>query len=244
MTRPRRASRRASSRDSRRSRCSQVSPRPCTSPSPATTCRTGTTRPTAGWSPMALRRLRRRLLGPGQPAAARRLHDRAHVGARYATVNAPSVVPPGQTSTVTATLVNDGDYAMPQARFSLQAPAGWTVSSPAPVTIAPGQTVTEHFQVTVPASATPGSQTLTVSVSPLAGPGQAPRPASGSAVPAGWRRPPRWPSRTPRSPPPTTTPGSATTPTRPRRTTTATATASPPRRSPPGRRPRSPPGSR
>jgi beta-glucosidase len=97
------------------------------------------------------------------------------VGARYATVTAPSVVPPGQTSTVTATLVNDGDYAMPRARFSLKAPAGWTVSSPAPVTIEPGQTVTERFQVTVPASAAPGSQTLTVSVSPLAGPRGGPR---------------------------------------------------------------------
>ena len=44
------ASRRASSRASRRSRCSRGSPRPSTSPSPATTCRTGTTRPTAGCS--------------------------------------------------------------------------------------------------------------------------------------------------------------------------------------------------
>ena len=37
--------------------------RPCASRSPATTCRTGTTRPTAGCSRMAVRRLRRRLLG-------------------------------------------------------------------------------------------------------------------------------------------------------------------------------------
>jgi beta-glucosidase len=92
------------------------------------------------------------------------------VGARYATVDAPSVVPPGQTSTVTATLVNDGDYAMPGARFSLRTPAGWTVSSPAPVTIEPGQTVTERFLVTPPADASAGNQTLTVTVSPLAGP--------------------------------------------------------------------------
>jgi beta-glucosidase len=92
------------------------------------------------------------------------------VGARYATVSAPSVVPPGQTSTVSATLVNDGDYAMPHARFSLKAPAGWTVSNPLPVTIEPGQKVTVRFRVTVPADATPAnSQTLTVSVSPLAG---------------------------------------------------------------------------
>ena len=80
------------------------------------------------------------------------------VGARYATIQAPDVMPPGGTATVTASLVNDGDYAMQQARFTLNAPAGWTVTSPAPVTIEPGQTVTEHFQVTVPASAEPGDQ--------------------------------------------------------------------------------------
>jgi hypothetical protein len=92
------------------------------------------------------------------------------VGARYATIKAPDVVSPGGTATVTASLVNDGDYAMQQAQFTLNAPAGWTVSSPAPVTIEPGQTVTEHFQVTVPASAEPGDRTLTVSVTPGAGP--------------------------------------------------------------------------
>jgi beta-glucosidase len=92
------------------------------------------------------------------------------VGARYATINAPNVVHPGGTATVTASLINDGDYAMQQAQFTLKAPAGWTVTSPAPVTIPPGQTVSEHFQVTVPASAVPGDQTLTVSVTPLAGP--------------------------------------------------------------------------
>jgi beta-glucosidase len=92
------------------------------------------------------------------------------VGARYATIQAPAVTPPGGTTTVTASLINDGDFAIPFAQFTLQAPAGWTVSRPAPVTIEPGQTVSEHFQVTVPASAPAGDQTLTVSVSSLAGP--------------------------------------------------------------------------
>jgi len=91
------------------------------------------------------------------------------VGARYATINAPDVVNPGGTATVTVSLANDGDYAMPQARFSLKAPAGWTVTSPAPVTIEPGQTVSERFGVTVPASAEPGDSTLTASVTPVAG---------------------------------------------------------------------------
>ena len=91
------------------------------------------------------------------------------VGARYATINAPDVVNPGGTATVTVSLVNDGDYAMPQARFSLKAPVGWTVTSPAPVTIEPGQTVSERFRVAVPASAEPGDSTLTASVTPVAG---------------------------------------------------------------------------
>jgi beta-glucosidase len=92
------------------------------------------------------------------------------VGARYATIQAPAVMPPGSTTTVTASLVNDGDYAIPQAQFTLKAPADWTVTSPAPVTLEPGQTFTEQFQVTVPAGAEPGDRTLTVSVTPQAGP--------------------------------------------------------------------------
>ncbi len=93
------------------------------------------------------------------------------VGARYATASAPATVTPGSPASVTATLVNGGDYAMPQARFALKAPAGWTVSNPAPVTIAPGQTVTEHFTVTAPAGAQPGDSTLQVEVrSAIGGP--------------------------------------------------------------------------
>jgi beta-glucosidase len=91
------------------------------------------------------------------------------IGARYATVSAPTTVTPGTPARVTATLVNNGDYAMPQARFTLKAPAGWTVGNPAPVTIAPGQTVTEHFTVTAPANAAAGTDTLQVAVTPTAG---------------------------------------------------------------------------
>ena len=97
------------------------------------------------------------------------------VGARYATVSAPAAVTASSHATVSATLVNDGDYAMPQARFTLKAPAGWTVSSPAPVNIAPGQTVTEHFTVTVPANATAGTSTLEAEVT---APGTSPVEAS------------------------------------------------------------------
>ena len=44
------------------------------------------------------------------------------IGARYATLAAPATVTPGSPASVTATLVNDGDYAMPQAQFTLQGP--------------------------------------------------------------------------------------------------------------------------
>jgi len=91
------------------------------------------------------------------------------VGARYATLTTPATVTAGSAATVTATLVNHGDYAMPRAQFTLKVPAGWTASRPAPVTVAPGQTVTEHFQVLAPASAHPGSSTLQLTVRPAAG---------------------------------------------------------------------------
>ncbi len=88
------------------------------------------------------------------------------LGARYASVQAPPVIDAGDEGTVTATLVNDGDYAMPDSHFTLSAPRGWTVrpAGPAPATVAPGQTVTARFDVTVPASAQPGKGTLTASV--------------------------------------------------------------------------------
>jgi len=91
------------------------------------------------------------------------------IGARSATLSAPATVTPGSPASVTATLVNDGDYAMPQARFALQVPAGWTASRPAPVTVAPGQTVTEHFAVTAPAGAAPGTSALQVLIRSTAG---------------------------------------------------------------------------
>jgi beta-glucosidase len=91
------------------------------------------------------------------------------VGARYATLSAPATVTPGTPATVTATLVNHGDYAMQQARFGLKVPAGWTASSPRPVTVAPGQTVTERFQVTAPAGAQPGTSTLQLAIRSTAG---------------------------------------------------------------------------
>jgi beta-glucosidase len=96
------------------------------------------------------------------------------LGARYATVQAPDVIDPGTTTTVSATVVNDGDFAMPQARFTLSAPQGWTVTpaGPVPGAVEPGQTVTARFQVSVPADAPAGTRSLTARISYLrTGPG-------------------------------------------------------------------------
>ena len=78
---------------------------------------------------------------------------------------------PGTTATVTATLVNDGDYAMPQAGSRSSAPAGWTVSRPAPGhRRARARRSPSSFTVTVPANAQPGTSTLHASRSrPAAG---------------------------------------------------------------------------
>ena len=64
--------------------------------------------------------------------------------ARYAALAAPATASPGSTATVTATLVNDGDYAMPQTQFTLAVPSGWqaTLQGTLPGAIEPGQTAT------------------------------------------------------------------------------------------------------
>jgi NPCBM-associated, NEW3 domain of alpha-galactosidase len=108
------------------------------------------------------------------------------LGARYATVQAPSDIPAGSTATVAATVVNNGDYAMPQAQFALAAPHGWTVTpaGPVPGAVAPGQTVTARFRVSVPADAKPGTRTLAARITyrqPAPG-GQSPGLVTASAT--------------------------------------------------------------
>ena len=91
------------------------------------------------------------------------------LGARYAVLQAPNTIDAGSTGTVTAQVVNDGDYAMRRAEFELRAPAGWMVRGPGAVTVPAHSTVSEPFRVTVPAGATPGTSTLTLSVLPFGG---------------------------------------------------------------------------
>jgi beta-glucosidase len=95
------------------------------------------------------------------------------LGARYATLQAPSAMGAGGSDTVTATVVNDGDYAMPGARLALNVPAGWTATplGPLPAVLAPHQSVTVRFRVAVPVTAQPGTDTLTLKASYQAQPG-------------------------------------------------------------------------
>jgi beta-glucosidase len=95
------------------------------------------------------------------------------IGARYATLSAPSPAAPGSTVTASATFVNDGDYAVTGARYSLSAPAGWPVrqAGPAPATVGAGQSVTVKFNVTVPEPAQGSSATLTARLTGNGGPG-------------------------------------------------------------------------
>jgi beta-glucosidase len=94
------------------------------------------------------------------------------LGARYATLQAPSAMGAGGSGTVTATVVNDGDYAMPGARLMLHVPAGWTVTTlgPLPAVLAPHQEATVRFRVAVPVTAQPGTGTLTLKAQYQPGP--------------------------------------------------------------------------
>jgi beta-glucosidase len=95
------------------------------------------------------------------------------IGARYATLQAPPAMGAGSSDTVTATVVNNGDYAMPGTRLTLDVPAGWTVTplGPLPAILAPHQAVTVRLRVAVAVTAQPGTDTLTLRVGYRAGPG-------------------------------------------------------------------------
>jgi beta-glucosidase len=94
------------------------------------------------------------------------------VAARYVRLQAPSAMGAGSSATVTATVVNDGDYAMPGARFTLGAPVGWTVTrvGPFPAVVAAHRAVTVSFRVAVPVTAQPTAAGLTARVGYRSGP--------------------------------------------------------------------------
>jgi hypothetical protein len=78
---------------------------------------------------------------------------------------APALVTPGRTTTVTATLDNNGLLSLDQVTFSLTVPGGWTAIPAAPVTVnrvPSARTARASWQVTVPAGANPGQDPVTV----------------------------------------------------------------------------------
>ena len=89
------------------------------------------------------------------------------VGARIETLSAPSSAAPDSTFTASATFDNNGDYALTDARASLTAPSGWTVTpqSTVPARVLAHQSITVSWKVAVPTSAQGTTGTLTAAIS-------------------------------------------------------------------------------
>lgn len=84
------------------------------------------------------------------------------------TLSAPAAAAPGSTATVTTALPDTSSQPLRNVSVTLAVPAGWTATAASPATFAtvqPGQTAQTTWQVTVPADATPGSNTITASAS-------------------------------------------------------------------------------
>jgi beta-glucosidase len=86
------------------------------------------------------------------------------IGARYAALTAPASVNPGGTFIGTARFVNSGNIPITGGTVRLRCPSGWVVHAvprPTTLSLAPGQSTTRTFRVTVPESAE-GNQTSVV----------------------------------------------------------------------------------
>ncbi|MEY9913129.1 beta-glucosidase [Catenulispora sp. MAP12-49] len=94
-------------------------------------------------------------------------------GPRSTSVTAPKVTSAGDTLSVSTTFTNGATQPVRQAKTTLTAPAGWTAKATTANTfpvVAPGQTVTTSWSVTVPSTAHGGSATLSAATA-YAGPG-------------------------------------------------------------------------
>jgi beta-glucosidase-like glycosyl hydrolase len=83
-------------------------------------------------------------------------------------LSAPSVVHPGGSFTATTTLPNTSSQSLSKVSMAVTAPAGWTVSASTPATfasVAPGQSATTTWNVTVPSTANAGSNELDATAS-------------------------------------------------------------------------------
>ncbi|WP_328461725.1 COG1470 family protein [Streptomyces sp. NBC_00448] len=79
-------------------------------------------------------------------------------------ITTPALVKAGGTGTVTTTYTNGSTRDLPDATVALTTPAGWTAKATTPATfpsLKAGQTATTTWQVTPPADAKPGANTLT-----------------------------------------------------------------------------------
>jgi len=83
-------------------------------------------------------------------------------------VTAPAVATPGSTLSVTTTFTNGATEPVRNAATALTVPAGWTATAQTPASfalVAPGQTVSTSWSVTVSANAPGGVVTLTATTS-------------------------------------------------------------------------------
>jgi beta-glucosidase len=79
------------------------------------------------------------------------------------TMNAPPVVIPGSSATVTTSLPNTGSQPLKNVSLALTGPSGWTVTATTPDSfsqVPAGQTATTTWQVTPPTGVSPGPATL------------------------------------------------------------------------------------
>jgi beta-glucosidase len=79
------------------------------------------------------------------------------------TMSAPPVLAPGTPATVTTSLPNTSNQPLTNVSMNLSGPSGWNVTATTPATfsqVAPGQTATTTWQITAPANASSGPNTL------------------------------------------------------------------------------------
>ncbi|HYH34642.1 MAG TPA: family 78 glycoside hydrolase catalytic domain [Nocardioides sp.] len=91
---------------------------------------------------------------------------------------------PGDTVPVSVTVTNKGTRPLESVASTLSAPEGWTVARPAApsTTVAPGQTASHTYQVTVPEETAAGAVELTGEVTYRHQAGTATLPVAGSLV--------------------------------------------------------------
>lgn len=82
------------------------------------------------------------------------------IGPRFTTVQAPGIIVPGETMTVTTKFTNGGGVPAHQVKSHLQVPSGWDVkaaSASSFQTVQAGKSVETKWNVSIPTDASPGS---------------------------------------------------------------------------------------